>query len=120
MLDTYFANTASSSAGYGTSQFRGFLNSNARVIDENTLDRQMRAYEASHPAFAHVVNQMTTGYSPRMGGNRNGLKSMFAAMLGYNVIRESSSFDPYTTVLNRKAVTVSSKTKRARYGMSDW
>lgn len=116
---TYFAPSASNSAAYGTSQFRGFLNSNAKVIDERTLDSKMAAFERQYPAFSRVVNKMTSGYSTVRGGDRSGLKSMFAAMLGYNVIHAYQHYD-YHTVINRSAITVSSKTKKARGGMANW
>ena len=112
---TYFARTASESASYGPSQFRGFLNSNAKVIDEHRLDRMWNTYSSQYPALAHAVRQMKAGY----GGGWDGQKSVFAAMLGYNVI-EATSHRGYLTVLNRSATTVSDKTKKARSGMSDW
>lgn len=114
---TYFANSASRSAAYGPSQFRGFLNSNARVIKEVQLDKQLKAFESKYPAFKHVMDQVTTNYGG--AGYRGESKSIFAAMLGYNVI-DSENSAGYISVLNRSAVTVSNKTKRARIGMSDW
>lgn len=116
---TYFAPSAADSAWYGSSQYRGFLNGNAKVISEKSLTAQMSAFEKQYPAFAHVMGQMTSGYSNGRGGNRDGLQSVFAAMLGYNVI-DASQHSGYHVVLNRKATTVSTKTKRARTNMKNW
>lgn len=112
---TYFARSASESASYGPSQFRGFLNSNAKVITENQLDSMYRTYSRQYPALGHVLDRMSAGY----GSGYEGSKSVFAAMLGYNVI-EATTHRGYLTVLNRGATTVSNKTKKARSGMSDW
>ena len=112
---TYFARTADESASYGTSQFRGFLNSNAKVINESQLDSMWYSYQQQYPTLARVIGYMSTGY----GGGWDGQKSVFAAMLGYNVI-ESSRHNGYLTVLNRKATTVSEKTVKAHLGMKDW
>ena len=112
---TYFATSASESAYYGTSQFRGFLNSNARVITEAQLDSEYRKYSRKYPALAHVMNKLSTGY----GNGYSGARSVFAAMLGYNVI-DAKYHSGYLAVLNRGATTVSSQTKKATYGMRDW
>lgn len=112
---TYFARSASESAYYGPSQFRGFLNSEARVISEAKLDSEWQKYSRQYPALRHVMNQLSTGY----GNGYDGARSVFAAMLGYNVI-DAQYHSGYMAVLNRKATTISSKTMRARPGMSDW
>lgn len=114
---TYFAHSAAESSYYGTSQFRGFLNGNARVISESQLDRQMDAFEKSHPAFKRVMDHVTTNYG---GANyREESKSIFAAMMGYNVISTGNSAG-YITILDRRAITVSSKTSKAYSGMKNW
>lgn len=112
---TYFARSASNSASYGTSQFRGFLNRNAKVINEHTLDSRYQQDAKKYPALARVLSRMSSGY----GGGWDGVKSVYAAMLGYNVI-DAPHHAGYLAVLNRSATTVSSKTKKATYGMSNW
>lgn len=109
---TYYADSASDSAWYGSSQFRGFLNSNARVVTWSKLVAEQRAYENSHPAFAAFMSRIRTGY-----GDEDEARSIFAAMRGYNVIDNEMG---YTVVLNRKATTVSRKTKKASTGMANW
>lgn len=109
---TYFADSASESAGYGTSQFRGFLNSNARPITISNLIQQQTAYEASHPAFARFIRNVRTGY-----GDEAEARSIFAAMKGYNVIDNEWG---YKVVLNRSAMTTSRKTKKTSWTMKDW
>lgn len=112
---TYFADTARESAFYGSSQFRGFLNNNAKVITEAKLDSTYQTYSKKYPALRHLMNQLSTGY----GNGYSGARSVFAAMLGYNVI-DATHHSGYSAVLNRKATTVSDKTKKTSYGMSDW
>ena len=112
---TYLAPSASNSAMYGTSQFRGFLNSNAKVISEANLDAKYQSFTKKYPALKHVINQMSTAY----GNGYDEARSVFAAMLGYNTI-DASYHSGYHAVLNRKAMTVSSQTKRASYGMPNW
>ena len=112
---TYFATTADESSYYGTSQFRGFLNGNAKVITESKLDSEYRKYSQKYPALRHVMNRLSTGY----GNGYNGARSVFAAMLGYNVI-DATYHSGYSAVLNRKATTVSTKTVKASYGMANW
>lgn len=109
---TYFATSASDSAGYGDNQFRGFLNNKAKVISFNQLQSQYNRYANTHPAFARMMSGVTGGY-----GNTNEKLSIFAAMQGYNVISNGRG---YYSVLDRSAVTVSTKQKRATWGMSDW
>ncbi len=112
---TYFADSAQESQFYGTSQFRGFYNSNAKIITEAQLDSTYRQMSRQYPALEHVMDQMSTGY----GNGYSGARSVFAAMLGYNVI-DATYHDGYYAVLNRKATTVSTKTKKTSRGMSDW
>ena len=111
---TYFADSASESAYYGTSQFRGFFNSNAKMISIGSLTSKISAYCNKYPAFRSVYNKIMGGYS---GSESDARVSVMAAMMGYNVIHNGSS---YYTVLDRSVTTVSSQTKRARTGMSDW
>lgn len=109
---TYFATSARGSAGYGPNQFRGFLNQNARVITSDQLSRDYDRYAAAHPAFRRMMDKVKVGY----GGHGEKL-SIFAAMRGYNVIYNGMS---YYTVLDRRAITVSTKQVRSRRGMADW
>lgn len=109
---TYYADSADESAGYGTLQYRGFLNSNAKVITWSQLHSQMAEYTSKHPSFDRFINQMRTGY-----GGRAEAMSIFAAMKGYNVIDNEWG---YTVVLNRKATTVSRKTMRTSMRMKNW
>ncbi len=109
---TYFADSAIDSRYYGTNQFRGFLNNNAKVIKVGRLQSQYNAYEAAHPAFKRMMSKISTGY----GGNAEKL-SIYAAMKGYNVIEEGSG---YYVVLDRSATTVSTKTRSTRGIRSNW
>ena len=115
---TYYAGSAGDSAGYGGNQFRGFLNSKAKVADWSTIRRQYASYVRSHPAFARMMNNVKTGY-----GNDSEKVSIFAAMKGYNVIHDRSS--DYYVVLDRSVTTVSRRqknrsTERNWWGMSNW
>lgn len=109
---TYFATSARGSAGYGTNQFRGFLNQNARVIDFNRLQSDYDRYTRAHPAFARMMRNVKDDY----GGEGEKL-SIFAAMRGYNVIHNGIS---YYTVLDRRAITVSTRQMRTSRRMADW
>lgn len=111
---TYFADSASGSAQYGTSQFRGFLNGNARIVTDSQLRRELQTFEQKHPSFSRVFNSMSGGYR---WAEEDARISVFAAMKGYNVIANGYG---YYTVLDRSATTVSSKTVRTRSGMADW
>lgn len=109
---TYFATSARGSAGYGTNQFRGFLNQNARVISMSRLSNEYDRYATAHPSFARMLSRVSDDY----GGHGERL-SIFAAMRGYNVIYNGSS---YYTVLDRRAITVSTRQARTTRRMSDW
>ena len=108
---TYFADSALGSSFYGTSQFRGFLNNKARVVDFRTLRQRYNSYAASHPAFKRMMSRMKAGY----GGEDEKL-SVFAAMQGYNVIRRND----YYVVLDRSATTVSTSTRSTRRLRGNW
>ena len=107
---TYFAKESYDSWGYGGSrnatQFKAFLSSRAKVINEFTLDSMVSKFKRSHPqAYHKLVNHRgVSGY-----GGIDSAKSIIAAMYGYNVIQGY-----YYTVLDRSAVTVS-KTVIHRY-----
>lgn len=111
---TYFADSASDSAVYGTSQFRGFLNGNARIVRDSQLRSELATFEKNHPAFSRMFNSMRGGYS---GSDYDARISVFAAMKGYNVVANGYG---YFTVLDRSATTVSSKTVKTRSSMANW
>lgn len=112
---TYLAEQAWDSWNYGDHstaiQQKMFLNRYAKVIQEIDLNTRFYAWQDSHPKAARALNCMSQGYAlknSRNGrGSNDGSMSVFAAMLGYNVIQCGD----YYTVLNRKAVTVSQKHK---------
>lgn len=114
---TYFATTALGSKYYGTNQFRGFLNGNAKVVDYTQIFTEMTQYENSHPGFKQFLNRATSGYNTRSGGSRDGLVSIYAAMKGYNVI--SNGWD-YISVLDRSVTTVSEKQRSTRGMRGNW
>lgn len=105
---TYFAETSKESWTYGTSknstQFRSFLNRKAKVINEYELDQKWYSWRKSHPKAYQNLMSFSQGYAPR-GGRYGGVRSIFAAMCGYNVIKA----DDYYTVLDRSAVTTQKK-----------
>ena len=108
---TYFAEQAWDSASYGKRQFRGFLNNKARVVDFGQLLRNYRNYVNAHPAFGRMLNNMKSGY-----GGRDEKLSIFAAMQGYNVIKNND----YYVVLDRSATTVSTQTRSTRNMSRNW
>lgn len=113
---TYLADDSRDSWCYGESkptarQQKMFLNSNARIIQDRDLDQRINAWQSSHPKAWYALRHIGQGYGSRAslkaGGSFAGSKSVFAAMLGYNVIQ----FGGHYTVLNRKAVTVAKSHK---------
>lgn len=119
---TYLAELSWDSWGYGggertARQQKMFLNKHAKIIQERDLDQRLNAWQTSHPKAWYALRHIGQGYGSRAslkaGGSFAGSKSVFAAMLGYNVIQSGD----YYTLLNRKAVTVS-KTHRV-YGKID-
>lgn len=119
---TYLAELSWDSWGYGggertARQQKMFLNKHAKIIQERDLDQRLNAWQTSHPKAWYALRHIGQGYGSRAslkaGGSFAGAKSVFAAMLGYNVIQSGD----YYTLLNRKAVTVS-KTHRV-YGKID-
>ena len=119
---TYLAELSWDSWGYGggertARQQKMFLNKHAKIIQERDLDQRLNAWQTSHPKAWYALRHIGQGYGSRAslkaGGSFAGSKSVFAAMLGYNVIQSGD----YYTLLNRKAVTLS-KTHRV-YGKID-
>ena len=109
---TYYSTSSAGSwiYGYGRSgsyQFKGMMNSNARVIDYSKLTKQITAFKKSHPKAAGVISRMSTGY-----GGRDGQKTVYALLFGYNVIRKNVSGarkQDYMCVIDRSAMTVAKK-----------
>ncbi len=118
---TYWASrSASSSAGYGSHQIKGFLNQNARKVTNVQLRKMEQRFKKSHPqAAAYLTNHQKVGY----GGSTEVLHPIIAAANGYNVIlaHNSTRSGSYIVTLNRAATTVCSQTNdNARVGMRNW
>lgn len=118
---TYWASrSASSSAGYGSHQIKGFLNQNARKVTNTQLRKMEQRFRKSHPqAAAYLSNHRKVGY----GGSTEILHPIIAAANGYNVIlaHNSTRSGSYIVTLNRSATTVCSQTNdNARPGMRNW
>ena len=124
---TYFAVASHLSWGYGGHQnatpFKAVLNSNARIIKERDLDTKFLQFQLTNPKAYRAMGYSSTGYSKsKQRSNVRGAKSMYAAMLGYNVIESTQGGGTYT-VLNRSAVTVHKKIlhrKNANTNASQW
>lgn len=118
---TYLANWASDSWSYGNGdptarQQKMFLNKNAKVVSERVLYQQIRSWADTHPKSYAALNRMSQEYKAKGAGNSiDGSQSVFAAMLGYNVIKHGG----YYAVLNRKAVTVA-KSHKIYSKLTDW
>lgn len=86
-----------------------FFNKNVKIISERDLYTQFKAWQQTHPKAYGALSRMSQGYrekSSKWTGTIGSI-SVFAAMMGYNVIKAGG----YYTVLNRKAVTVASSHK---------
>lgn len=118
---TYLANWASDSWSYGNGdptarRQKMFLNKNAKVVSERVLYQQILSWADTHPKSYAALNRMSQGYKAKGAGNSiDGSQSVFAAMLGYNVIKHGG----YYAVLNRKAVTVA-KSHKIYSKLTDW
>lgn len=115
---TYFATDSSDSWNYGhgsprANQFKAFLSSRAKVITQPALMTKMDTWARSHPQGYQALVNCSQGYFSRGADTRGGSMSIFAAMLGYNVIKTSC----YYTVLDRSAITCCKRTKH--YGDAD-
>ena len=108
---TYFSNSSEGAWAYGTwnpeaTQFKAFLNSNAKPITEKELDSLVEQFATTHPKTYQTLLYCKQGYG---NGRTDGMKSIIAAMNGYNVILSDgflSGNEQYFTVLDRSAVTV--------------
>ena len=66
----------------------------ARVIDYNTLYKSMSAYNAAHPKVARALGGFGSGER----------ESIYALLMGYNVISETSGKYGYHNVIDRTAL----------------
>lgn len=69
----------------------------AKVITDTRLAQLARAFDRSHPQFARA----TGGYSTNFHNNN---MSIYATVLGYNVIKQSGS--TYHAIIDRKALVM--------------
>ena len=118
---TYWASqSASSSAGYGSHQIKGFMNQNARMITNRQLRVLAYHFKNSHPrAAAFLSGNRKVGY----GGSNEILYPIVAAANGYNTIlaHNDTRRGSYIVTLNRAATTVCSQTNdNAHPGMRNW
>ena len=105
---TYFSPHASVAKSYGPSQFRGFLNSNAKVGDYYQLSNKMSNDMMRYPALNYLLNKMSSGYA-HQGGDTDGPFSVYAAMQGYNAHK-----GVHVVVLNRSVLTMSEQTRKSQ------
>ena len=119
---TYLAESSSDSWSYGkykptARQQKMFLNHNAKVIDEWELNQKFNTWAQAHPKAYSALRHMSQGYQDKNArwSGTDGSQSVFAAMLGYNVIKHGG----YYAVLNRKAVTVA-KSHKVYSKVTDW
>lgn len=118
---TYWAaQSADRSARYGDHQFKGFLNSKARVVTINQMDTLEQNFKKSHPkAYDYLFHNRKSGY----GGPPETTIPIIAATNGYNAILAHGDLAKghYVITLNRAATTVCSQTNdNARPGMNNW
>ena len=108
----YFACSADISWGYGfgekSTQFRAVLNDKAKVISENRLDTMIASWKRKHPKAYRKLTNCGQAYYGKNSGTTSGVRSVFAAMFGYNVIRSSQAGGTYT-IPNRSVLTVHEK-----------
>lgn len=97
---TYFDMNGGSRTGYGSgATVNAVLNpATAKVITDSQLGKLAQAFDKSHPQFAKA----TGGYQSRF---RNNNMSIYAVVLGYNVIAEGNGGPGnYHNVIDRKAL----------------
>lgn len=108
----YFASSADVSWGYGSggksTQFRAVLNDKAKVISESNLDARITSWKKKHPKAYQKLANCEQAYFRKNSDSLSGVRSVFAAIFGYNVIRSSQSRGTYT-VPNRSVLTVHEK-----------
>ena len=118
---TYWAaQSASKSARFGDHQFKGFLNSKAKVVTINQMDTLEQNFKKSHPqAYKYLFHNRKSGY----GGPTETTVPIIAAANGYNTILAHGDLAKghYVITLNRGATTVCSQINpNASYGMKNW
>ncbi|MBR0411079.1 MAG: hypothetical protein IJI25_08775 [Eubacterium sp.] len=95
---TYLDMNGGGNTFYGGTTMTGVLNPNtAKVITDTRLGVLAKAFDKSHPQFAKA----TGGYSTTF---RNNNMSIYATILGYNVIKENGG--TYHNVIDRKALVL--------------
>lgn len=108
---TYFSNSSEGAWVYGiwkpeSTQIKAFINSNAKTITEKELDLLVEQFASTHPNTFNILLHCRQGYG---SGKTDGMKSVIAAINGYNVILSDGFLcgdEQYFTVLDRSAVTV--------------
>ena len=103
----YFSDSLSGSKMYGNSTARtvgAVLNSKAKVISEQKLQKEYDSFVKSHPQTRKAL-----GFA-RSKSSHDSL-SQFALIRGYNVISYSHGWnnETYYTVIDRSALTMSRK-----------
>ena len=105
---TYFDMNGGGNTGYASGgTFNAVLNpGTARVIDHATLQTRMSSFDRSHPKFAQALRRAASALKsqPSKSGrtSRNSVDSVYAMVLGYNVIRDGT----YYNVIGREATVV--------------
>ena len=98
---TYFARTGGAATGYGGQNAltaQAVLNpKTTKAISLSSLQRQVSAFQRSHPKFAAAVGSFRTG--------GNGNASIYALAMGYNVITDGNNGQGgYVNVIDRSAL----------------
>lgn len=96
---TYLAMTGGRNTGYGGVTVNAVLNpKTAKVISDTRLATLARQFDRTHPQFARA----TGGYNSSFHNNN---MSVYAVVLGYNVISDGSNTSgAYRNVIDRKAL----------------
>lgn len=94
---TYFDMNGGGNTGYASGKtVHAVLNpKTAKVITDSSLRQKAQAFDKAHPQFAKA----TGGYSTSFYNNN---MSVYALVLGYNVIKESGG--SYHNIIDRKAL----------------
>lgn len=95
---TYFDMNGGRSTGYGNSTINAVLNpKTAKVITDNQLRTKARAFDRAHPQFARA----TGGFNDDYNNGKNNM-SVYALVMGYNVIQEAGG--SYHNIIDRSAL----------------
>lgn len=94
---TYFDMNGGGNTGYASGMtLNAVLNpKTARVITDHALRAKAAAFDKSHPAFAKATGGYRTSF-------RNNNMSVYALVLGYNVIKDASG--SYHNIIDRSAL----------------